>query len=293
MLVSEIIDRTFHDWLYPAGINRPPFGLLEADIGAGDTSLAVSDRITVPQDSVLEIDDELILVQSSQSGTVTANERGYLGSTAAAHVTGDKVFLDPIFSRWMVFKILCDLVRDLPGQGVYARTVDTSSLTWTRGVVALPAGAVRLLKLSVRRPLSYEDYRRLRPEKGEYEPLYEFDPPKVRLIRGGYETAEMIVTYSKDFTVPTSVDDDITTDCDVPASLASHFPVGIAGSILRSRELPRVLVEEVKRLLAAQGVQIGAALNVGAALFHMYEQYVDVEYRRLRMLDPVSFERTY
>ncbi len=297
MLVSEVIDRTFSNWLYPAGVNRPSFDTLASGIDASTPTITLSGRITVPSDSILEIESELVLASSVTGSVVTANERGYLDTTPAIHVSGTKVYLDPMFSRKMVFDTLCAVIGDLYPAGLYQRVVDETLLYTTSGAVALPTGTLRLLKATfLNASTGIDEPRRLKPERGEYEVLTEFTPPKIKLYRGGYEDGEMIIVVAKDFILPADETKDLTTgtgSCGVPSSLVPHLPMGIAGTILQSRELPRVMIEQIKRLLAAQGVQVGAAMNVGQFLLKLFAQKVDAERARLDMLDPPVFELTY
>jgi len=292
MLVSEVIDRTLNNWLYPAGVNRPSFDILASTVDADTLTLTVEQRVTIPRDSILEIGSELVLTEESLAGTITAAERGYLDTVPAAHSAGARVYLDPMFSRKTIFDTLCTVVGELYPAGVYRRTIDDSTVTWTTGAaVALPSGTGQVLKATVVRAYtSPADYVRLRPERGEYEVLYEFDPPKIKLVSGGYSGAQVIVVVAKDFTLPTDETKDLTTVCGIPASLVPHLPLAIAGNILQSRELPRIMVEEVRRLLASQGVEVGAAVNVGQVLLNLFTRKVDAERRRLAQLDPLVFE---
>ena len=294
MLVSEAIDRTFNNWLHPAGVNRPSFDVLAEALDNSELDITLEGRITVPNDSILEIDSELVLTKSVAAATheVTVSERGYLDTAVATHANGTRVYLDPMFSRKHLFDVLTTLIQDLYPQGVYRRVVDDTLFYTTAGTVALPSGTKDLLKASVAVVGSGTRYRRLRSEHAEYTVLYEFDPPKLQIVRGGTLNAQLVVVVAKDFTLPADETKDLTTICFVPASFAAHLPMGIAGTILQSRELPRVMTDEIKRLFVQQGVQVGSALNVGQALLTLYRQKVDAERRRLQDLDPPNVELT-
>ncbi len=93
-----------------------------------------------------------------------------------------------------------------------------------------------------------------------------------------------------DFTVPATVGVELD-DCGIPATLQPFLPLAVAGYILQSREVPRVQIDDVRRLLAAQGVQIGASMNVGQAMLNQFfTVHVAGEVNRLKELDPVNFE---
>jgi hypothetical protein len=291
--VSEVIDTTYSSWLYPAGVNRPSFDVLAEEITDVQSVFSLEGRITVPKDSILEVGSELILTESVSGSEVTASERGYLGSTAATHLVNSRIYLDPMFSRFAVLKALRAIIGDLYPRGLYARVVDQNKTYTTSGVVAAPTGTKRILKISCRLSSTYEEYRRLRPERDEYDILTEFDPPKLKFRRGGIEDAVLNIVIAKDFVLPTVETDDLEDDCLLPATLVNHLPQGVAGKILQARELPRVQIEQIKRLLASQGIQVGAALNVGQALLQAFWGEVALERARLEELDPAGFELTH
>jgi hypothetical protein len=296
MLVSEVIDRTFANWLFPSGINRPSFDILNEDLDTSETDITLEGRITVPNDSILEIGSELVLTKSVVVAThvVTANERGYLDTAAATHTTGDKVYLDPMFSRKLVFDAIVTLMGDLYPSGLYQRVLDSTTLDFsTVAALALPTGTLSVLKASVAVVSgSGTKYRRLRPERGEYEVMYEFSPPKIQFLRGGTTDADVTLVLAKDFVLPTVETNDMTTFCGVSSSLVPHLPMGVAGTILQSRELPRVMIDEIRRLLASQGIQVGAAMNVGQFLLNLFKEKVANERVRLDQLDPSTFTLT-
>lgn len=285
MLVSELIDRTLNQWLYPAGVSRPSYDTLASSIDSSQTSIATEGRITIPRDSILEIESELILTHHVDGVTVTANERGYLETAGASHAAGKRIWLDPDYPRQTLFNVLCDVIGNLY-PWVYQRVVDTSKTYTTKGAMALPTGTLELLRVTVQDMYtSYTDYITLKPEK-HFDVMYDFSPPKIRFWKGGTEGDPLFLTVAKDFTLPTDETDDLTTDCGVTTALAPHLAIAVAGQVLQGKELPRVTVDQIRRLLAQQGIQIGSALNVGQALKSMFEQKVAVERRRLRALDP-------
>lgn len=291
MLVSEIIDRTYSEWLNPAGINRPAFDTLNGAITDSGTSLVLNARIAnVPRDTILEIGSELILLKDNASApTYTTAARGYLETAAAAHSDGDIVYIDPKFPRINLFNALVSIVGGLYPKGLYQRTTD-SSITWdTSAVAALPSGTEDILSMVVRAPGSDENYSDNLMEGRDYRVLWEFTPPKLRMIRGGYHNQTIHLVIKKDFTLPTAESDDITTTCGVSATLAPYLPMAVAGFLLQGREIPRVQIEDVRRALAAAGVQVGSAINVGQALLQNFERYVGDERRRMLEKDPTRF----
>jgi hypothetical protein len=300
VLVSEVIDRTYNEWLYPAGIDRPAFDTVKtlgALSGVGEGTFELDGRIAnVPRDTVLEIGSELIqtsdVTGAAPTVVVTTAGRGFLGSVAAAHVVGERAYLNPKYPRVSVFNAVVALVGRLHSLGLYARATDTTATFGATDVKELPAGGIELISVTVKSSSGYEQYRTLRPGYDYFE-LRQFTPPKYQLIRGASNGAAMTVVYAKDFVAPTSESDDIVSDCLVSAQLAPYIPMWVAGYLLQGRDLPRVVVQEIRRMLAAQAGEMppGAAMNMGMGLMNAFERkYVLEERARQARKDPPTFE---
>lgn len=296
MLASEVIDRTYNEWLYPGGVNRPTFdvlataGMTTSSPGYGQTFVVEGRVPNIPSDTQVEIGDELILVKSVSGTTVTVMDRGYLETVPATHAIGDKVLIDPRYPRITIFNALKSIITGLYALGVYRRVnVSTFDFDFDAPTLTMPAGAKRVLAVIAKRPSSYEDWRKMMPGK-DYEAFNEFQPPRVRLRRGGYDGGDLEIVYAADFTLPTTTADDLDTG-GVPTTLQPYLPMAVAGYLLQGRELPRVQIEEIRRQLGSAGVQVGAALNVGQSLLQQFRQvYVAAERARLEEADPSYFE---
>ena len=289
MLVKDIIDRTFNEWLYPAGIDRPAFDVLDANIDEDDLTITLRGRLQkVPRDSLLEIGSELILTDEVSGSTVTAFERGYLDTDATTHDAGSRVLLDPKFTRKSVLDSVVTLVRSLYPLGLYWKGVDTTTTYDWQGLKELPTGGRRVLSILVDRSLSFTRYRELIPGQ-DYKTYEQFSPTKYQLFRGGAQGAAMVVTFAKDFGEIEDEDTDLD-DVGVPSACQSYLPLGVAGNLLISREVPRSVVDEVRRMLATQGIQVGATMNVGGAMLRQFERYVEAERIRMRDEDQTKIE---
>jgi hypothetical protein len=295
VLVSEALDRTLSEWLYPAGVDRPAFDILASTMTASTPAAAgtftVEGKLNmIPPDSILEIGSELVATKDVTTTTVTVAERGWMDSVAAAHAIGDQVRVDPKYPRKTLLSHLASIIGMLKPWGLYVRATDATQTFSTRGVITLPAGGKRILSILVRASGSEETYARLKMEGRDWVMYPEFDPPKYQIRRGiGGEGAAMTVIYTSDFTPPTTEADNLDT-LGVPTTLQPYLPLGVAGFALQSREIPRVQVEEIRRMLAATGVQVGQALNVGQTMLNAFRyDYVFAERRRQSETDPVAF----
>jgi len=289
MLVSDVIDRTFNEWLTPAGIDRASFDTLLSGIDASTLSIPLTGRISnIPHDSILEIDSELILVSTVSGSTVTAQERGYLETDPATHASGSRVYVTPQYPRKVLFNALNTLLGDLWTQGVYV-LASTSSYTYSKSAaLSMPSGCKRIVSVLQSRYTDQTRYKRF--VKGRhYEVFPEFTPIKMQFLGGGVTDRAVLISYCKEVTAASSEADNLTT-LGVPSALQPHLTLGLAGYLLQSREIPRVQLEEIRTLLATQGVQVGAALNVGQSLYNQYLRYVLAEAQKLRQAEEGIFE---
>jgi len=178
--------------------------------------------------------------------------------------------------------------------GIYWKGVDTTTKFDYRGVLQLPTQTPpgrRILSIVVERLSGdYVRYRELIPGR-DFKTYEMFSPTKYQLYRGGAQDAPMVVTYARDFGIPISEGDDLD-DMGVPSSIQNQLPFAVAGYLLQTREIPKVVVDEIRRMLAQQQIQVGSALNVGQAMLKQFEKYVMAERQRMRDEDQTRFEWT-
>lgn len=135
-------------YLYGFTVAQDQSTHLTAAIDADDTSLAVADGTNLSR-GLLEVDDELLWVDSANANTLTIPPygRGFRGSTAASHASGTRVVTNPLFPR--------RLVKDALNQAALAvfpmlSAVGETTFTYYPAVstYALPAGANSVISVS-------------------------------------------------------------------------------------------------------------------------------------------------
>lgn len=294
MLVSEILDRTYSEWLWPAGVDRPAVDYLASTITAASPPDGGSFTVDglqsfIANSSILEIDSELISTRTVAATAVTVAQRGYLDTVPADHAIGAQVRIDTKYPRKTLFDHLNSVIGKLKPWGLYVKATDATQDFTTREVIDLPAGAERVIAVLVGVGGSFERYVRLRFEGRDWTLYTEFDPPKIQMHRGGAEGHDMTIVYAKDFTRAAAETDDLTT-LGIPLGVQDYLPMAVAGTALQGREIPRVQIEEIRRMLATNGIQVGTALNVGQAMLRAFRlDYVMAERRRQSEEDPMTF----
>lgn len=102
---------------------------------------------------LIEIDDELLYVDSASQNSATDNVtiapygRGYFGSTAAAHAANTRVTFSPLFPRVRVKRAINDTITAV-GNDLF--TVGSTTFTFTPQVTtyALPADSIDVMQVS-------------------------------------------------------------------------------------------------------------------------------------------------
>lgn len=288
MLVREAIERCFNEFLYPAGIDRPAFDILEGAINSSVTSLVTEGRQTYVPQSLIEFQDDTMEValtrEAESTTTVDIAERGYMETTAGSHSDGALILIDPEYHRQTVFNAIAHIVGQLYPLGLYIRATSATTSVSTGAAFALESAAKEVLSV-----MSFFNSQWVKMKKGiDYEVLTDFDTIKMQFYSLPSSTVNIV--YKKDFTTPALVTDDLTTTCGVPSTLAPYIPMGAAGYLLQGREVPQVFANTMMERLNKEGVPVGSALNVGQALLQGFERrYVAAERTRLREQNPNQF----
>lgn len=295
MLVSELIDRTLSEWLYPAGSDQPQFDILETALTAdtADVTIDLEGRAEfTPRDSIIEIGSELIRTKESSGSVVTAAERAINGSTLAAHSVGAIVWLDPLFTRVAILNALRAIVAKLYPWGLYRRVVDSTLDFTVKNVLTAPSGTKEIHSILVRRSTSDELYIPLGMKGVDWVEYKQFDPPKFQIRRSvAAEGQDIHLVCVKDFTLPDAEADDLTVDSGLSEQLQEDLPMAVAGQVLKGREIPRVTLERIREALTAAGLNPGVTLSIGDALVSAFRRdAVMAERQRQNQLDDPAFE---
>lgn len=286
-----MIDRTLAEWLYPGGDESPQFDFLTEAIDDSELTVPLEGRVElVPNDSLLQIGNELLLVKETSGSAVTVAARGYNTSTAAEHAEGALVTVDPTFTRIEIFHAIRALIAKFQAWGLYSRVVDESLVSTFDEVIEMPAGTREVHSILIRKNQTDEDWIPLRHKGVDWIEYKEFDPVKIKLRRGIYDQP-MRVVCKKEFTLPDDEDFDLTDDGGVSIYLQEDMPMAVAGMVLKGREVPRAYIDRIRELLANEGLPPGAIIDVGETLLSMFRRdAVLAERRRLDELDEPTFE---
>ena len=262
---------------------------LTADIGSTDTTFTVADG-TVLTRGLVEIDDELIWVDSfdrtTNTATIPGYGRGFRDTTATTHSAGTRVTISPSFPRSVIRRNI-----NLAIDGVYPDLFGTfyTTFTWQAAVTTyqLPNEAVDILGCS---------WQTIGPSK-EWLPVrhYRIDrmanpttwgTGKTISIREGIIPGRTVmVTYTKKPSTLTYDSDDFTMT-GLSDSAREIIILGAAYRTAMYLDMGRVPAATAEADAQQGNDPIGSATNIGRMLQQMYNQRLLVEVRRLQVQYP-------
>ena len=285
--VSTLVDRIYRDFL-----NKPDdlaaFSRLDGAITDSDTSLIYEDNLFSSEEenlldggALIEIDQELMLVTSSNTSTRTLTvARGYAGTTAAAHSDNTTLYINPTFPRKSVFDAVADnIVRLYPS--LY--NVTTTSVTSASTYVEVPASTVEVLTSYVQNS-SGELYT-----SAGIELLRDFPPSSTNTAVQFYNTSTGKTVYlvvKRKFVRPTAETDDLATDCLIADEYQQIVMIGAVADMVGATDIDATTQEFITERLAAENYPVGSGERLRNALLRLRSLLIDEARGNLRSLYP-------
>lgn len=271
---------------------------LASGVLAGDTSLTIAtSELRVQAGDMLAVDLELIQTNEPNGATMGGLVRGDLGSTAAAHLSGASVALNPRWPTFDLFEALNDELRDLstPGNGLYRELTvelnyDADRLGYNlTGVTTLDD----VLDVEARQydnslvqwfPLSEHHWRLQRQAKpGEFASgLALYLHTDAAVVDG----QPIRVTYKAPFGLVASLDDNVETTTGVWTEAVDLLWMGAALIVGGVKEIRRNDTESQGDTRRPDEVPPGAVLNSIRGLAARYARRIEAERTRLHQRRP-------
>jgi hypothetical protein len=271
-LVDEVITT-----LQGFGVNNDQVCTLSETIDAAAVTFMV-DQADVVSRGIIEIDEELMWVQSSANGQLVVPlwGRGWKGTTPASHALGTVTYVAPTYPRSIVSREVNNAIR-----AVYPALFGTASheFTFVNGIwqYEMPADIDRLLAVDWRWNL--EDG--WRPMDG-YELTHgasvtDFPSGKMLSINEPLMVGGKVqVRYSK-VPVLLSAPTDLYSATGLPDSSRDVVALGAAARLLPWLDAGRLPVETVPADSADQTKPVGNAIAVGREIRNLYAKRLQEE----------------
>lgn len=292
---SQLTDQTLMQ-LYGYTTLQDQATYLTANLSSGATTATVAD-ITAISRGIVEINGEVIWVDdvNTTTGALTIPPygRGFRGTTATAHSTGDRVVSSPMFPRQMVQDALNDAIRavypDLYGIGQTTVTFQPAINTY-----ALPSGALDVINVAWQTTGPSKEWmpvRRWRVDKqaatsafatGVTVSVYDMIVPG-RSIK---------ITYTKQPSVLVNDTDDFVTVTGLPASTEDVIRFGAQYRLVPFFDSARLSGQSAEADYSGQPRNQNNAASLSRFILQMYQVRLAEENRRLSALYPIRSHYT-
>lgn len=289
-LASDLVAKTRSYLLSPV---KEPKNRLNGSVTSGATTWTLEFDITdqISAGDVLACELELVLVWSV-SGQVVTVQRGWDGTTTAAHADDAIVTVNPSFSDFHVFSAINDDLADIsaPATGLFQmKTVELTFNSATAGYDLTSVTDVNQVYEvryddagSQKRWPIVDDWRLARnSETDDFASGFQ-------IVVNGYARsgAQLRVLYKAPYSQLSTLADDVQTVSGLSVHADDIPCLGAAYRLVTVRETARNLFEYQGDTRRAEEVPAGAQLRSGSGLFQLRQQRISAEASRLAQQFP-------
>lgn len=291
--IAQVINRTQRQLLSGVVEER---NKLSGNLTASATSVTFTYELAgVRNGSVVEIDSEQMYVWSVIDATKTAVvERGFNGTTAAAHTSGTVVIINPRFPRSQILEAINDEMADLssPMHGLFQIKVLDLNYNGSDRQLNLPAVATVIDLIEVRSRYKSDDYQQVRAVKLLRDmPTKDFGSGMALQLDQDIRQGDMRITYKAPFTKATTESDNIQNICGYPEPAEDILVIGAQIRLMTPREIKRNFTESQGDTRRSDEVPPGAVGNSITNLLRMRRDRITAEAARLTRQYPTFLQR--
>lgn len=290
---TAVINRTLRQLLSGVIEQR---NKLSATINASTTTVVMSyDLDGIRAGQVFEIDSELFYVWEATAGTKTLTvERGWNGTTAAAHTAGAIVTVNPRFPRSQIFEALNEELLDLssPMHGLFQVKTFDFDYNGSADIINLPPvlSIIDLIGVHIRvTGDNYEWVRKVRLLRDL--PTDDFSSGFGLKFENRIRSGRLRIVYKAPFTALTTESQNLLNISGLPASCEDIINMGVQIRLMASREIKRNFTESQGDTRRAEEVQAGAVTNSITQLIRMRRDRITAEATRLMRQYPTFLSK--
>jgi hypothetical protein len=262
---------------------------LLAAINSSATSIQVADG-TVLTRGLIEIDDELIWVDSfnrtTNTATIAPYGRGFRNTEPASHNSGSRVTISPSFPRSVIRKNI-NMAIDAIYPDLFGVYYTTFPFIAARTTYQLPQEAIDILGLSwqtIGPSLEWLPIRHYRVDRMA-NPITWNSGKTISISDGIIPGRTVMATYTKK---PSQLqfDSDDFTVTGLPESAREVIELGAAFRTASYLDLGRIPAATAEADSMQQQDPIGSAANISRYFYQLYQQRLAVEVRRQQEMYP-------
>lgn len=290
---TAVIDKTLRQILSGVIEQR---NKLSATINATATTVVLSyDLDGIRAGQVFEIDSELFYVWEAVSGTKTVTvQRGWNGTTAAAHTAGAVVTVNPRFPRAQIFEALNDELKDLssPMHGLFQIKTFDFDYNGTADIINLPPvlSIIDLVGVHIRvTGDNYEWVRKVRLLRDL--PTDDFSSGYGLKFENRIRSGRLRIVYKAPFTPLTNETQHLVNYAGLPSTCEDIINLGVQIRLMAPREIKRNFTESQGDTRRSEEVSAGAVSNSVNNLIRMRRERIQAEATRLMRQYPTFLSK--
>ena len=269
---------------------------LASTITDSDTSVVCTYAVEgLRAGQVFEIDSELFYIWAANVSTQTLTvQRGFNGTTAAAHTSGALLTVAPRFPRAQVLEAINDEVLDLssPVNGLFQVKTFNQTYNGTDRMVNLTSATdvIDVLNVSVR--YLTDDYPVARKVKLVRDlPTDDFASSFALKFDQAVYPGRLRVVYKAPYTSVTTEATNLNTGCGIQESVEDIVVIGTQLRLMAPREIKRNFIESQGDTHRAEEVTSGAISNSVTVLRQLRRDRIIAEAARLMRAYPTFLTR--
>jgi hypothetical protein len=291
--VAALINRTQRQLL--SGLVEERNKLAVALNATGTTATFTYELKAIREGAIVEVDSELLYVWDVNVANKTATvERGFNGTTAAAHTSGTICTINPRFPRNQIMEAFNDDLADLssPMNGLYRVKSLDISYNGSDTMINLPSVNDVIELIEVRLRYKSDDYPMIRRTSIIRNlPTTDFGSGIALKFNEATRSGNLRVTYKAPFNKVTQETDNLQTVAGFPLSAEDILVMGAEIRLMAPREMKRNFVESQGDTRRANEVPAGAVANSINNMIRLRRDRITAEATKLDSQYPVYLNR--
>jgi hypothetical protein len=266
---------------------------LATTVTSSDTSIVMSyDLAGLRAGSVFEIDSELMYIWVAESGSKTLTvERGYLGTTAAAHTAGALAILNPRFPQQQLLDSFNQELDDLssPSNGLFRVIAANVDYNGSDRQVNLTSATTIIDLIDVRLRYLSSDYPVLRGVRLSRDlPTSDFASGFALTFDEVSMAGTLRVRYKAPFVRASTTSSDIQSVCLMPINMEDIVEMGVMARMLSVREVKRNFIESQGDTRRSDEVPAGSISNSVTNILRLRRDRIIAEASKLARQYPLT-----
>jgi hypothetical protein len=242
--------------------------------------------------TVFEVDSELVYVWEATSGSKTLTvERGYGGTTAAAHSSGAIVTLNPRFPKAQMLEALNQDIDDMssPLNGLFRVVATNVDYNGADRQIDLTGATSIIDLLDVRLRYLDSDYPVIRKVRLQRDlPTSDFPSGFALVFDESVMAGTLRVRYKAPFARVSAIGDSLQSVANLPVTMEDILEMGVMSRMLSTREVKRNFIESQGDTRRSDEVPPGAMRDSFSNILRLRRDRIIAEAAKLARQYPLT-----